>query len=126
MAKPLSKPQQEMLADDAPCEWKGASGKSYTYYITSISNTFNNRPGNYIYAMRNPKSGGWKALYIGQTASLSRRPEGNYEWERAAVRNGATHVHAHVSSDDESVRRQEQEDLIQSLRPPLNEDSSLA
>jgi hypothetical protein len=117
MTRPPTKPQPKSPQTDETCEWTGASGERYKYYITPISNTFKDVPGNYIYAMRPDKE--WKALYIGETSSLSRRPEGSYEKEREAVRFGATHVHAHFNSD-EDARKKEQDDLIQSQHPPFN------
>jgi hypothetical protein len=119
MHRLASKPNPKSLASEQTHEWRGASGESYKYYVIPISNTFKDTPGNYIYAKLTPK--GWEALYIGQSSSLSRRPEVGSERERAAVRLGASHVHAHISGEDEGARKKEEFDLIESLHPPLNE-----
>ena len=122
MAKRVSKPHPQPVAAHETHEWRGASGKLYKYYISRISNTFKDVPGNYIYAMPG-SDGGWKALFIGQTASLSRRPEGSCNGERAAVGSGATYIHAHISGSNEAERQAELSDLIQSLHPRFNEEA---
>lgn len=88
----------------------------YTYLAYPINTTFKDEPGNYIYAKRNP-SGKWQAVYIGQTSSLSQRLA-SFDAEQAAIRFGATHILAHLNSD-ERARRNEEADLINTLVPPL-------
>jgi hypothetical protein len=124
LSKSLPISQTKSLASEETYDWRGASGQSYKYYVIPISNTFKDTPGNYIYAKLTDNT--WEALYIGQSSSLSRRPEGAYERQRAAVRLGASHVHAHISNPDENIRKAEQLDLIQSLHPPLNEEAVVA
>ena len=121
MARLISKPQPKSIETDQTCDWRGVSGNVYKYYVNSISNTYKDVPGNYIYAMPTP-DGTWKALFIGQTASLTRRPEGSCTGERAAVSSGATYIHAHISSPNEPERQSEVSDLVQSLHPPFNEE----
>ncbi len=101
-------------------EWDGQSGKRYKYWIYPINTAFRDQPGNYIYAKINPVKNQWQAVYIGQTVSLSQRLAG-HEKEQAAIRNGATHIHAHLAASDEQARRIEESDLIRKWNPPCNE-----
>ena len=100
-------------------QWQGASGKSYKYWTYPINTTFKDAPGNYIYA-KISASRKWLAVYIGQTVSLSQRLA-SHEKEQAAIRHGATYIHAHLSGYDEQSRRDEEVDLIKRYRPPCNE-----
>lgn len=100
-------------------QWIGQSGRLYDYYFYPIqgNTAFRDEPGNYIYAML--VGGTWKAIYVGQTSSLSQRLA-THEKEAAARRMGATHIHAHVSSADDKIRRNEESDLINEHQPFLN------
>jgi hypothetical protein len=100
-------------------EWRGASGRRYNYWVYPINTTFKDEPGNYIYARPNPM-GGWQAVYIGQTSSLSQRLASHEKEQAAILRGGATHIHAHLSPDDRA-RRIEEADLVRHLLPPFNE-----
>ena len=75
-------------------------------------------PGNYIYA-KETSPGTWRPLYIGQTGSLRKRLA-SHEKEISATRWGATHIHVHLSSQDDDVRQLEEADLIARFNPPLN------
>jgi predicted GIY-YIG superfamily endonuclease len=99
--------------------WKGQSGREYGYWIHRIGTEFVEEPGNYIYA-KETRSGYWRPVYIGQTSNLKRRLAGHNE-EECARRNGATHIHAHTSSRQESVRETEEKDLIKKWKPVCNE-----
>lgn len=71
--------------------------------------------GVYVFAARRGRSG-WRALYVGETASLADRIPGHERWAEAR-RMGATHVHARA----EFFRRREVErELIRAHDPPLN------
>jgi hypothetical protein len=98
--------------------WEGSSGKKYGYWIHKIGTTFKDAPGNYIYA-KETRPGYWRQVYIGQTSSLAERLA-DHEKEACAKRNGATHIHAHTSSDSEQVRRAEETDLIDKWDPVCN------
>jgi len=75
-------------------------------------------PGNYIFAA--PDSAGeWFALYIGQSSDLGDRLS-NHEKEEYAIKNGATHIHAHINSRGEQARLDEEEDLIKHHLPLCN------
>jgi len=96
-------------------ELRGGSGQ-YSYWAYPINTTFKDEPGNYAYAKRN-HSGRWDVVYIGQTSSLSQRLA-SHDAEQTAIRFGATHILAHINSD-ERARKSEEADLINALAPPL-------
>ncbi len=107
--------------NQADITWEGASGAKYGYWIRSFYTDWKELPGNYIYAKETaPDSGKWIAVYVGQTMNLRNRLAG-HEKEAEAIRNGATHIHAHTSSSNESERVAEERDLIMKLNPPCNE-----
>jgi len=96
--------------------WPGKSGKMYAYEIIPVNASWNDVPGNYIFAKRNGSS--WMPVYIGQTDSFSDRLP-NHEKRPCAGRNGATHIHAHVNKNDQS-RLSEERDLIANWYPVCN------
>jgi len=98
--------------------WPGKSGKTYEYYVHPIGTAFVSKPGNYIYAAS--AGGKWKACYIGQTKDLKERLA-DHEKEACAKRHGATHIHAHVTTGGEVVRKAEEKDLILAHQPPCND-----
>ena len=99
-------------------DWKGASGRVYTYNVYPMNTSWNDVAGNYIYASRT--GNGWKAAYVGQTSSFKiRLPDHNEE--NCAKRNGATHIHAHTNTNGETARRSEESDLIAQHQPPCNQ-----
>lgn len=98
--------------------WKGKSGKQYKYWVHPLDASWKDVPGNYIFAKRT--SGGWKAIYVGQTKNLkSRLPR--HEERACATKHGATHIHAHSNLGGETVRKAEERDLILASRPPCND-----
>jgi hypothetical protein len=106
--------------DNSPkCNWTGKSGQQYTYEIYLIAQTFREVPGNYIFA-KEVAPGRWEPTYIGQTENLNQRL-GNHEKEACSKRNGATHIHAHVTNGGEAVRRSEERDLLLVYTTPCNE-----
>ena len=79
---------------------------------------WHNVAGLYIFSGKDPKDNKWFPLYIGQALSLSERLPAHEKWS-AAVRLGATHVHAMVvplATRRDLIERQ----LIQSFQPSLN------
>lgn len=102
--------------------WSGLSGKAYTYEAHPVNTSWNNVPGNYIFAKQT--ASGWVALYIGETGNLKNRLSGHEKYP-CAVNNGITHILAHVSSNIEAVRKAEEIDLINRWNPPCNGQSSL-
>ena len=99
--------------------WRGQSGTTYEYTVYTLDTNWNDTPGNYIFAKRNAQ-GAWVAIYIGETESLKNRLTTSHEKWACAVRNGVTHMHAHVSSSVASVRRAEESDLIARYKPICN------
>jgi hypothetical protein len=106
-----------MATTTQTCNWTGKSGKTYVYEIYPLTATFRAKAGNYIYA-KEISPGRWVAKYIGQTKDLNQRL-GDHEKEACAKRHGATHIHAHLSAD-EQTRLAEEKDLIQHHNPPCN------
>lgn len=102
--------------------WSGKSGKEYKYWIYPIGTSFKEEPGNYIFA-KETKPGYWLPCYIGQTEDLDDRL-GDHEKEACAKRHGATHIHTHLTSGGETVRKAEEKDLILRWNPPCNEQLS--
>ncbi len=98
-------------------QWAGKSGVAYTYEIYPIGNSFKEEPGNYIFCKLGA-FGQWVPQYIGQTKNLNQRL-GDHEKETCAKRNGATHIHAHLNSN-EAARLAEEKDLIEGHNPPCN------
>ena len=100
--------------------WEGQNGiKKYGYWIHKIGTAFKDAPGNYIFA-KEVSPNQWKPIYIGQTSSLSARLA-DHEKERAAIRNGATHIHVHTALGSEESRTSEEIDLIRRWNPVCNE-----
>ena len=97
--------------------WEGQIGK-YGYWIHPIGTAFKDEPGNYMYATES-RPGYWRPVYIGQTESLRDRLA-DHEREWCARRNGATHIHAHVTTAGELARRTEETDLIRKWSPVCN------
>jgi hypothetical protein len=99
--------------------WEGASGKKYNYWIHKIDATFEDSPGNYIYA-KETRPGYWRPVYIGQTSSLA-DCLADLEKETCAKRHGATHIHAHTNSEVDTVRISEETNLIKEWNPICNQ-----
>ena len=90
--------------------WQGASGKTYNYYIYPRHATITEgQVGNYIYAKRNAE-GIWIPIYIGQGA-LSIRVHESHQQIVCINSKGATHIHAHLNTE-EAERIREEHDLL--------------
>jgi hypothetical protein len=100
-------------------KWPGLSGMQYKYWIYAIGAPMKSQPGNYIFA-RQTESNTWSPCYIGQTPDLT-VPRLDSRHKDCIRKQGATHMHAHLSSSKESVRMAEATDLSLHLRPPCNE-----
>ncbi len=107
------------MADTPTIYWQGLSGKKYLYYILPLDFCFADEPGNYIFA-KETKPNTYSPIYIGETGSLSDRIPNHEQWP-CAKRHGATHIHAHKSSDSDDIRRAEEADLIARWEPPCND-----
>ena len=91
------------------CIWTGASGKKYEYEIYLMDSTWNDVPGNYIFAKEvSPHK--WQGVYIGETESFKDRLPNHNELP-CIKRNGGTHIHAHINSDSHA-RLDEEKDLL--------------
>jgi hypothetical protein len=97
--------------------WRGLAGTQYKYFYYPLTQSLKAIAGNYIFAKI--VNGQWFAVYVGETQDLSTRFDAHHAWE-CIQKNGVTHIHAHGSSDDAQVRRDEETDLRQYLKPPCN------
>ena len=100
--------------------WPGASGKEYKYWIHPIGTSFEDKPGNYIFAKETAPDR-WTPIYIGETDSLKDRLS-SHEKMPCVRRYGGTHVHVHTSSADATIRRDEESDLLDKWDPPCNRE----
>ena len=105
---------------DETIMWEGASGKQYQYWISPISMSFVDEPGNYIF-VKETSPNNWIPLYIGQTESLKNRLA-DHEKLLRVIRNGGTHIHAHTTSGSEQDRKEEEADLLAKLDPSCNKE----
>ena len=80
-------------AKPAVCEWLGASGARYKYFVHPLPAVFYpSQEGNYIFAKKDGKNR-WLPLYIGHgnlTTHATCPPQQSCLW-----RKGATHFHCH-------------------------------
>jgi hypothetical protein len=111
--------EKEAMSETPSILWQGKSGKDYKYWIYPIGTSFKEEPGNYIFA-KQTQPNYWAPCYIGQSKNLNDRLE-NHEKEGCAKRQGATHIHAHLTNGGEAVRKAEEKDLIIRWKPPCND-----
>ena len=91
------------------CDWPGASGNSYKYFIYKRHPSVNaGQDGNYIYAKI--VNNEWVPVYIGQ-GDLSVRCTPNHHQIDCIDSKGATHVHMHRNGS-EADRLTEEKDLL--------------
>ena len=64
---------------------------------------------------------GWDAIYFGETADLSSRTLETHPKMGCIQFLGATHIHAHTSSENEGARQAEKADLTANWDPPCND-----
>lgn len=108
------------MADAPTIDWQGASGTTYRYWIYPFWPSLKKgAAGNYIFA-KETKPGYWLPIYVGETSDLSERFAGHHKFG-AARRQGATHIHVHLNTDEPQARRNEESDLIQKWHPPCND-----
>lgn len=101
-------------------DWPGQSGKQYHYTVYPLDASFRPLPGNYVYA-RELSDGDWSPVYMSQTRDLHQRLEGHVTLEDA-IKNGATHIHAHYDNVGQSARCSEEHDLVQRWHPLCNDE----
>ena len=98
--------------------WKDKSGTSHRFWIYPRGTKFNEPcPGIYIYA-RETAPHKWIPIYIGQTENVNVRLA-NHEQQECVDRNGATHIHVSIITDERS-RLAIEKDLIQQWKPMGN------
>ncbi|HEY8591910.1 MAG TPA: hypothetical protein VIL42_03485 [Sphingomicrobium sp.] len=101
------------------CEWPGASGRTYTYHVYGVGTSFKTEPGNYIFAK--VANGKWVPVYIGESECLGERcTSTHHKWE-AALKHGATHIHAHLNKAGLQSRLDEETDLRRNFNTPCND-----
>ena len=102
--------------------WEDEYGHEYEYRIYPIDYSFaeyEGTGGNYIFAERGPiETNEWYPKYIGEISNLCDRLTG-HEKEACARRNGATHIHVHVNSN-EKTRLNEEMKLVGTYSPVCN------
>jgi len=111
--------QKPELASARFSTWVGQSGTQYVYEIHPLEAEFQAVPATYIYA-RQTESGTWEPLYIAQTRALSQRLEGHVSVEDAR-KQGATHIHVHLSNAGQAARCSEEHDLVNQWHPVCND-----
>ena len=99
------------------CTWPLGNGQNLAFDIYSSNTEWNEVAGLYIFAYDNGQH--WRALYVGQTDDFSSRIPSHEKWN-AAVRRGATHIHA-VVVPQAAMRDTWEKLLIAHLQPPMNE-----
>ena len=88
------------------CDWTGASGTNYTYYICELPATLKDALGNYIFSKRNSENR-WVPICIGEGNLEDRVSSGDHHQSACIARKGATHVHAHLTGDKEDSQSEE-------------------
>jgi predicted GIY-YIG superfamily endonuclease len=106
------------MANVDTCSWPGASGKTYSYHVYPFETKLKAEAGNYIYAKL--VNGKWAPLYIGETDDLDNRMS-THEKRDCVRRNGVTHVHAHLTPGDRSIRLAEETDIRKNFNTPCND-----
>lgn len=101
-----------MSAEVQSCDWPGASGKTYKYFVYPRHPSIKvGQDGNYIYAkIVNDE---WVPVYIGQ-GDLSVRCTSNHHQAEAIDAKRATHVHMHKNAR-EADRLSEERDLLEAF-----------
>ena len=101
------------------CIWTGASGTQYEYTVFALDTKWDDVAGNYIFAKES--ASGWQPLYFGETESFRARLVPSHEKLPCALRNGITHIHAHINTND-AARLAEESDLIAAYDAPCNKE----
>lgn len=102
---------------------RGASGAVYEFQAYPLGTAFKELPGLYIFCSP-VTNGNWRVHYVGQTHNLQNRVGTGLPTHHkiaGAKRAGATHVAVRVINGRESDRIAAESDLIQRLKPHLND-----
>ena len=98
------------MADHSTCNWTGASGIEYTYYLWPLPADFSpDQNGNYIFSKKNAE-GKWVPVYIGE-GDLADRVTDSHHQVSCIQNKSATHVHVHLN-DNDKARKAEEADLL--------------
>jgi len=98
-----------MANETQTCDWPGASGKTYRYFVYQRHPSINQgQDGNYVYAKL--VNNQWVPVYFGE-GDLSSRATSDHHKTDCIDRKGATHVHLHLNARKED-RRAEERDLL--------------
>lgn len=106
------------MANQGTIQWPGKSGQTYKYFIYPIGHDLKAEGGNYIFA-KETSPNRFRPVYVGETGDLSTRFD-NHHKAKCIGREGATHIHAHLNTD-ESNRLGEEADIIARWNPPCND-----
>lgn len=98
--------------------WTGNTGRSYKYWIYPLGAALQAKPGNYAFAKR-LANGNWIPLYFGETQDLGCRFDNHHKID-LAKKNGATHLHAHLTDGTLQTRLDEETDLVRKWNPTCN------
>ncbi|HWV98792.1 MAG TPA: hypothetical protein VNZ64_03765 [Candidatus Acidoferrum sp.] len=90
---------------------------NYSFEVYLKDGEWNEVPGVYIFCGTNEQNE-WEPYYVGKAKKFSARLPNHEQWA-AAVRLGATHVHALVVPL-EANRDKIEAELIAAYKPPLN------
>ena len=96
------------MSDYPKCTWQGGSGEKYEFSVLPIDFSFKeDQDGNYNFAKKIDNV--CYAIYIGE-GDLKERTEFRIN-DGCVVKKSATHIHAHINSNETS-RKLEEQDLL--------------
>jgi len=99
--------------------WNGQSGRLYEFHVFPIDhNSWPKVGGIYIFAAPAGLLIPYAAIYVGQTVNFADRL-GSHEKLSLAQSMRANTIHAMIVNDS-GLRNMIEEELIRSLKPPLN------
>ena len=100
-----STPKEQRLYD-----WRGRSGKTYSFGVFPLGTPMRDQDGNYIFARRQA-DGTCMPIYIGQGNLRCRTDLEHHHKGPCIVSKGATEVHAHLNPS-EPGRVAEEADIL--------------
>ncbi len=100
----------------------GASRRTYHFEVHALGANYFDKPGVYIFVKR-ASSGGWDAIYIGETSSFRRRLTDelrlHHQWSSIAA-HGATHIATLHLPGPLAIREGVETDLRRAIQTPCN------
>lgn len=100
--------------------FRTSNGTTYVFKPYSPQGQWNSVGG--VYMFGRPalgRLGNWEIFYVGMTDDFQRRFSNHERWAEA-VKRGTTHVLATIEKN-QAARETLERELIQYLRPPMNE-----